>query len=392
MDYDAMTYTFSASIDSVAELKVEPSTYSAESGGAPGGTVSIVTKSGGELFHGTLWEFNRNDAFSQTYDALAHVASKAPWLNRNQFGINVGGLVYLPKLYDGRGKTFFFFNWEAGRLVQGSVPETKLVPTDAQRAGVFTGTLRDPAIRPGPTGLIGANIVYDPITNTSTIPASSLSPQALAFLQFEPRPNATVISNGVLVSDYNTPRGKSSPYQNNYDARIDRTFSPKDLVYGRYLFNDTFEASLPVWGHDTRNTLRRDQNVAFSYVHTFAPALINEARFGWNRFPDHETFPTTNDPNFDVPNKMNLVGVSALPANFGPPDITISRGGSAGTWETYNLQPQHGPRDRSNTIYQFGDTFSWQLRAHLLGFDGQVDRRNVTFAQARTPRGQFRFD
>ncbi|HTD24999.1 MAG TPA: TonB-dependent receptor [Terriglobales bacterium] len=385
MDYDAMTYPFSPSIDSLAEFKVETSTYSAESGGAPGGQVSIVTKSGGEHFHGTLWEFNRNDAFSQTYDALAHVDSKPPRLNRNQFGINVGGPVYLPKLYDGRGKTFFFFNWESGRLVQGSVPETKLVPTVAQRAGDFTGftdSQGNPVVlKDKLNGCITANKITCP-----------LSPQALAFLAFEPLPNASVVTNGVLVSDYNTPRGKSSPYQNNYDARIDRAFSPKDIVYGRYLFNDTFEASLPVWGHDTRNNLGRDQNVAFSYVHTFAPALINEARFGWNRFAEHEIFATTNDPNFDVANKMGLAGVSALPANFGPPDITISGGGSAGTWDTYNLQRQIGPRDRSNTIYQFGDTFSWQRGAHLLKFGAEIDRRNVTFEQARTPRGQFRFD
>ncbi len=84
MDYDAMTYSFSPSIDSLSEFKVETSTYSAEAGGAPGGQVSILTKSGSNRLHGTLWEFNRNDALTQTYDAIANKSTTPPRLHRNQ--------------------------------------------------------------------------------------------------------------------------------------------------------------------------------------------------------------------------------------------------------------------------------------------------------------------
>ncbi len=86
MDYDAMTYSFSPSVDSLAEFKVETANYSAESGGAPGGHVNMLTKRGGNIFHGTLWEFNRNDALTQTYDAIAQRSLPNPRLNRNQFG------------------------------------------------------------------------------------------------------------------------------------------------------------------------------------------------------------------------------------------------------------------------------------------------------------------
>lgn len=385
MDYDAMTYPFSPSVDSLAEFKVETSTYSAESGGAPGGQVNLATKSGGNQLHGTLWEFNRNDAFSQTYDALAHIDSTSPRLNRNQFGANLGGPVYLPRLFNGKDKTFFFFNWESGRLVQGSVPESKIVPTLAQRAGDFIG-LTDSK---GNALVLADKLRPNCIVNNKIV--CPLSPQAVAFLAFEPTPNtAPVITNGVLSSNYNTPRGKSRPRQNDYNARIDHTFSSKDVVFGRYIFNDTYEASLPVWGHDTRDNLGRDQNLGLSYVHTFNPGLINEGRFGWNRFTEHEIFATTNDPNFDIANKMGLAGVSASPNNFGPPDITIS--GPNGAWNTYNLQRQIGPRDRSNSIYQFTDIVSWQHGSHFLKFGADIDRRNVTFEQARTPRGQFSFD
>ena len=93
MDYDAMTYSFSPSVDSLAEFKVETSNSSAESGGAPGGQVNMITKRGGNRSHGTLWEFNRNDALTQTYDAIGHQSVDPPRLNRNQFGANIGGPV-----------------------------------------------------------------------------------------------------------------------------------------------------------------------------------------------------------------------------------------------------------------------------------------------------------
>src|SRR5215475_2192276 len=114
MDYDAVTYSFSPSIDGLAEFKVETSTYSAESGAAPGGQVNMVTKSGSNQLRGTLWEFNRNNDLSQSYDAIAGKSVTPPRLNRNQFGANIGGPIYLPKIYKGKNKTFFFFNWEDG--------------------------------------------------------------------------------------------------------------------------------------------------------------------------------------------------------------------------------------------------------------------------------------
>ena len=120
MDYDAMTYSFSPSVDSLSEFKVQTSTYSAEYGGAPGGQVNMITKSGTNRLHGTLWEFNRNDQLTQSYDAIAGKSVTSPRLNRNQFGANIGGPVWIPKIYKGTDKTFFFFNWESGYAATGA--------------------------------------------------------------------------------------------------------------------------------------------------------------------------------------------------------------------------------------------------------------------------------
>lgn len=380
MDYDAMTYAFSPSVDSLAEFKVETSTYSAETGGAPGGQVSIITKRGGNQFHGTAWEFNRNDALTQSYDAIAGRSIVSPRLNRNQYGANIGGPVLIPKLYNGKDKTFFFFNWETGRLAQGTAAAFRTVPTEAQRNGDLRGLVN--ARTGAPLALT------DPLRvgiANNVIPRSALSPEAQAFLQYQPLPNT---QNGVF--NYISTPGTAISKQDNYTVRLDHAFSAKDTFSGRYIFNDTFEAGVPFWGHDERNNLGRTQNLSLNYIHTFGNSLINEARGGWHDFFEAETFGTTNDASFDVVGKMKLPGVSRLPKEFGPPSIGVS--GPDGGFSLYDLQRQIGPRDRSNSINQFSDTLSWQRGRHFLKFGAEIARRGVTFEQARDPRGSFTFD
>ncbi len=380
MDYDAMTYSFSPSVDALSEFKVETSTYSAESGGAPGGHVNMLTKRGGNGFHGTLWEFNRNNALTQTYDAIAGKDVVNARLNRNQFGANVGGPVLLPKLYNGKNRTFFFFNWESGYSAAGAVPGFRIVPTAAQRGGDLS-TLRDN--RGNPIALkdpLGVGILPG-----NVIPASRLSSQAAGHLSFTPMPNT---SNGVF--NFLAPTFSALSRQKNFNARIDHNFSQKDVVYGRFVWNDTFEAGLPAWGNDQRDNLGNTKNLSLGYTRTISNAIVNDLHGGWHRFAETEVFGTTNNPAFDVVGKMGLVGASRDPKYFGPPTTSIS--GPEGSFSLFNLQRDIGPRDRSNGIYQFVDTLSWQRGKHFLKIGADIARRNVTFFQARNPRGSFGFD
>jgi hypothetical protein len=380
MDYDAMTYSFSPSVDSLSEFKVETSTYSADSGGAPGGQVNMITKRGGNTLHGTLWEFNRNDALTQSYDAIAGKTATPARLNRNQFGGNIGGPVMLPKLYSGKDRTFFFFNWESGRLLQGSTVGYRIVPTPEQRNGDLTGIVdsrtRAPIVLKDP---LGVGIVGN------KIPPAALSKEAQAFLAYEPLPNT---QNGSF--NFASSGSSAVSTQDNYNARIDHNFGTKATVSGRYIFNDTYEAGIPFWGHDERNNLGRTQNVSTNYTHTLNPTLINDLRVGWHKFSESEVFGTTNDPDYDVVGKMGLPGVSRLPNEYGPPSISIS--GPEGGFNTYDLQRQIGPRDRSNSIFQAADSVSWQRGQHYLRFGVDIARRGVTFEQARDPRGSFVFN
>jgi hypothetical protein len=379
MDYDAMTYSFSPSVDSLAEFKVQTSTYSAEYGGAPGGQVNMLTKSGTNAYHGTLWEFNRNDQLTQSYDAIANKSVTSPRLNRNQFGANFGGPVWIPKLYKGKDKTFFFFNWESGYAAQGGSASYRILPPVAMRGGDFSA-LKDAkgnpvALKdPGNVGIVN-----------NVIPKSALSAQTLAFLQFEPLPNA---SNGSF--NYLSNMFSAVSQQKNFTVRADEMLSARDIVSGRYTFNDTYEAGTPFWGHDERNNLGRTQNVAFSWTRTISNSLVNEARSGWHRFNEAEKFGTTGDPNYDVTGKMGLPLVSRVPDDYGPPSISVS--GPEGAFAMYDLQRQIGPRVRSNATAPFTDTLSWQRGKHFLRFGGEIARRWITFGQARAPRGAFGFD
>jgi len=380
MDYDAMTYSFSPSVDSLAEFKVETSNSSVETGGAPGGQVNMLTKRGGNQYRGMLWLFNRNDALTQTYDAIAGKDVPPPRLNRNQYGANIGGPVTIPKLYRGTDKTFFFFNWESGRLAQGAVSTLRLIPPDNIRTGDFRGlvdartgqpiTLRDP---------LGIGIV------NNQIPSQFLSKQATVFMQYQPHPNTQVGTQNWA----STPASAVSK-QDNYMGRVDHNFSSRDSVSGRYVFNDTYEAGVPLWGKDERDNLGRAQNYASTWMHTFGPTLVNELRGGWSKFFETEIFGTTNDPAYDVAGKMEIPLVSRLPQEYGPPTIGIT--GPDGSFAMYNLQRQIGPRDRSNQIFQFADNLSWQRGKHFFKFGADLARRNVTFEQARAPRGSFNFD
>jgi hypothetical protein len=381
MDYDAFTYPFALSVDSLSEFRVETSTYSAEYGGAPGGQVSILTRRGGNQIHGTLWEFNRNDALTQTYDAIARQSATSPRLNRNQFGANVGGPVWLPKIYNGRDKTFFFFNWESGRLASGAAASYRIVPPAEMRSGDFRSLVNartgEPIVLRDPLNIGIAN---------NQIPRQFLSPQAVAFLKFTPEPNTSVGAFNYI----NSPQSAVAT-QDNYTARLDHWLTAKDSLASRYVRNSTVEKGTPYWGNDVRDNNARTQNLASTWTRMVSPSVVNEFRFGWNDMTEDEIFGTTNRPEFDITGAMNLPLASRRPVEFGPPSISIANGPDGG-FSVFDLQRQIGPRIRANSVYNLNNIISIQRGGHFIKAGADLVHRNFTFEQARNPRGTFRFN
>jgi hypothetical protein len=159
MDLDSYNFAFSPSIDAIAEFRVQTNSYSSAYGGAPGAHVDVVTKLGTNAFHGTLWEFNRNDALA----ARNYFSTTKARLNRNQFGANLSGPIR-------KNRAFLFFNWESGRQVQGTAGQLLSIPPEAFQTGDFSSLL--------PSGII----ISDPTTgqpfSNNKVPSDRIDPNA----------------------------------------------------------------------------------------------------------------------------------------------------------------------------------------------------------------------
>jgi hypothetical protein len=249
------------SVDALQEFSVQQNAYSAEFHGA-GATFNVTTKSGGNAFHGSLFEFMRNDKF----DSKNFFAVNKEKLERNQFGGTIGGPVMIPGMYDGRNKTFFFASYEGHRRQQGIV-DVSNVPSAAQRAGDFSGLAA----------------IFDPLTTTTgtvtrtqfannQIPQDRISPQARFFMQYIPLPNApgnTYVSNP--ITEFN---------QNQMTLRLDQEINSQHRFFTRYSRHVNAEDRQDRW--DTLGATRLEgpaYNLALSLTSNFGASLVHEVRF-----------------------------------------------------------------------------------------------------------------
>ena len=199
--------TYTPPLEAVYEFKVITNSFSSEYGRSGGGVLTAATRFGTNELHGSLYEFFRNDklnanGWTNNRNALARSAYR-----RNEYGVTVGGPVFVPKIYNGRDKSFFFFNWEA--IPQRSPDNvTATVPTAAQRGGDFSATLD------GAGNLIK---VYDPLTTRpdparagrfirdqftgNVIPGSRIQPTAVAILPYFPLPNRSTLTQNLALTN-----------------------------------------------------------------------------------------------------------------------------------------------------------------------------------------------
>ena len=217
------------SMENIAEMKVTAFNNNAEF--AQIGDVTFVTKSGTNQLHGSAFEYFQDSGLDAT---VLNFTIKAP-RTFNTFGGSLGGPVTIPKLYNGRDKTFFFVDYEGNRKTQ-SYPEQLLVPTAAERGGNLNGLVQ----------ALGLGPVINPFTGTAfpnnTIPTGScpacINPVAQALLNYYPLPNANL---GVLNPSYNYQTLVPTPSNSNgFDIRIDHNFNSKQQLYVRYSSKNAF--------------------------------------------------------------------------------------------------------------------------------------------------------
>lgn len=303
------TYAVPPIIDAIDEMKVVSHTDSAESGGVLGGVIDVVTKTGANDFHGSAWEYDRNNVFDAS-PFLAGVPETS--FHQNQFGGAVGGPVWLPKIYNGHDKTFFFVAYQGFRFSKPSnstflvptlyqlTPQTNL-PGCSDAAGCY-----DLSRLPGGAP---ANPIYDPMsTQASTcngepcytrkpfpgnlIPASRVFAPNIDWLKFM---YGGLLPTG-LDDNYNAAANTNAidptpniQHQNELDVRIDEHFGSKNLAWFRYsMINSTQNLS---GGAPTLATHHEvpARNWGGSYVRTFSPSLVMQLQFAHTTVQDNTT-------------------------------------------------------------------------------------------------------
>lgn len=259
--------------DALQEFSVQTSNYNAEYGQSAGAVVNIVTKSGGNTYHGDVFEYLRNGVFN----ARNYFASSVDPLKRHQFGGTVGGPVRIPHLISGK-RTFFFFGYQRTNLKNQGGGASAFVPTQANLRGDFSSLLSatDPN---NPQGKVIK--VLDPLTGiqfpNNQIPISRLDPAALAFAKDLPASN----TNGLVF--YSNPVLQTF---NEYIARGDHDLTPKDHLFAHYYYNDFLLGG----ALDTSNLLTykdaahiRYHSALISETHTFKSNLLNSLIVNYTR-------------------------------------------------------------------------------------------------------------
>jgi hypothetical protein len=372
------TLNLSPSPDAVQEFKVQTGSYSAEMGGAGGGQINIVTRTGTNEFHGTAYEFLRNDAldartFNQMDDASKHLV-------RNNFGGSLGGPVV-------RNKSFFFANYEGLRLTQAqtmvdTVPTADEVNGDFQTSGVTIynpfSSHPNPNFDPTkPVSPSNPQVIRDPFPY-NVIPSNLINPAAKLFLQkYVPRPNMDVGMSGCGMTMMGTPTvvGAGSDCNNYLDVRdehhttdqatfrFDQTLSRGDTLFARYSFSSErgfMPQNLPGFGaiHDNLS-----QHGVAGWTRVFSPRVVNMATITVSRLSMHRS--SENSEANDIVSELGIQGIGfGGQGAFGAPYFNVQ--GYSPMGDTYIATPMHA----WDTILEARDTLSWQVGRHSLKLGG----------------------
>jgi carboxypeptidase family protein len=246
-------------VDAIREFNVQTDTYGAEYGKRSGAQVSLVTQSGTNQLHGTLFEFLRNSVLDARnfYDP-----GKIPAFKRNQFGGAAGGPIR-------RDKTFLFGNYEGLRFRLGQSAVT-IVPDANARRGLLPNAQGIPTLVPG------------------------LQPAMLPYMAYWPEPNGPVLGGGVALAFASPLESIREEYGT---VRLDHTFSNRDSLSGNYTVDDGFHISPLVDPLFADNILLRYQVLSFQETHVFSPSVINVFTAGLSRVGfDYRTLPTGSFP------------------------------------------------------------------------------------------------
>lgn len=356
-DYNALNYV--PIVDSIAEFQVQVAQYSAEYGRASGGQINVLTQSGSSRWHGSAWEFLRNnvlDARPFNYTLSPDV----PEFRRNQFGGQAGG----PLL---KNRLFGFFSYEGLRNRQAAASLTTVaVPSALQRQGNFSQELPGVVIYDPASGVVNGSRTAFP---GNIIPATRINPQVSAAMNALPLANLPgnfyVNSTDVLRQD-----------NDNVSARADYNINSSLRLFARYSAAEEDAATPATLPNRANQNNAVPRNVAVGFSQVVSSNKINDLRIGFNRLNFLGGLP---EPAFQVN------GASTALPNFIVSQLNF---GGAGP---YNATGPGGIANTRDNTYQIWDTFAWQIGRHSLKFGAEYDQfRYVRFEYA-DPLGSLTF-
>ncbi len=415
-----ITLLSSPTVDSIAEVKVLTSNFTAEIGRSGGGAVIITTRGGGNRFHGSVYNFNRNDYFNANSffnnrvprNADGSVRSPVPVLRYNNFGGTFSGPVVIPGFGEDvpavnvlKNKTFFFLSYEGRRQRRGVSDSTVLVPSLLERQGNFSATLGLPLCRQTnntintsctTAGAVPVNVV-DTAGATiqarqamifradgrayagNIIPTSALDSRSLALLQAYPLPN--VDANTLQFSPVNILN------TDQYVARIDHNFNANHKIFGRYTsdISQTQESGglftgIPLPGIATTDTSVPGKVFAASYTGVFSNNIVNEATVNYSR-NEISSILVGRGTRADYPGAEAIRQID--PENNANAIPTIgTRFATLGALQGFSIE-------YSNLTFK--DNFTWATGKHIFKFGGEVTKEIKNENTGGATQGNFGF-
>jgi hypothetical protein len=338
------------SIDAISEFRVQTNDYTAEVGRTAGGVINIITKSGSNQFHGTLYEYFRNDKLDASNYAFGANLNKSE-LRQNQFGGSLSGPIQ-------KNKTFFFGDFEGLRLVQGISKGAVTVPTAVEQA------------HPGYFG--------DVIPGLDV--SSSVNPIALNWFKLFPAPNTG--GAGATANNYSGTENRTQN-SNLFDVRLDHQITPNDMVYTRFSFNGVKTNTPGRFPNVTVDGLNISpggaigdfagaaddiaQNSQINYTHLFSPTLLVNLLGSWLRI-DNQSLPLNYGLNADNAFGYNGVNTSAAVSALTPVQVV----GYASVGDGVAI-----PIDDVDDTYQLAGTATWTHGIQNIKFGASLIRRQA---------------
>jgi hypothetical protein len=415
---------FSPQLDSVNEVRVDVFGANVQYGDTSGGTVNITTKSGTNQFHGSArWSYQAAGCSSQDGTTfISRSGNNCTWMaglpylrattpppatHFNQFGGTIGGPIWLPKVFNGHNKLFFFYAYETYRGEQPPAQTTTSVPTDAERAGDFSALWNNATN----TGIAATYQLYNPTTSTGSstsytrtaIPSNCLGPAASAYsssdcpsnggltldpitlnyLKLVPHGNNYAVAKADGESNYFTYTSTIQDYRSHM-GRIDWNISAKDKIFGE-AHRSRYLVQASNYFHDALSGTNTDQIMAggqVEEVHTFTPTLFSDIRGSITRYDNSNDVSSTGMS----PTSLGFPGYLAQNATtLALPQITFTDATNPNSWSNVP-----GSFENFDTIQLFG-TVTKIHGAHTLlaGFDLRAYKES--YLNPGDADGQFSF-